>query len=127
MSVILARPSRGTPEAGETAGPLSGMLPAILLLLAGLVALLLASALTDGVDGQFVVIAPPGRSLPEIFTLVSQAQGAVVETGGFGNIVIAASTAPDFAPALREAGAWFVFAAPRLLGCTGTAAPGAAE
>lgn len=102
----------------EPGGSASAMVPAILLLLFGLCALLLASALTDGVAGQYVVVLPPGYSLPDSLDLVSRADGGVVDLGGFGNIVIAASAAPDFGQAVREAGAWFAFAAPRFLGCT---------
>lgn len=116
---LMPRESMPPMQAGsELASSVSALVPASLLLLFGLCALLLASALTDGVAGQYVVVLPPEYSLPDILDLVRRADGGVIELGGFGNIVIAASAAPDFGQAVREAGAWFAFAAPRFLGCT---------
>lgn len=82
----------------------------------GIAGLGIASAFSDGVPGQFVVVAPPfGTGVLEI---VAAADGALVASGGFSNVMIAASDRADFAADLRRAGALMVFPAPRFLGCS---------
>lgn len=100
---------------GETArGGFAALIPAALMLLAGMGGLTFATLLADGVEGQFVVISPPWQ--PAVH-LVTRADGALLAEGGFSNVIVAASDRPGFADDLRKAGAWLVFPAPRALGC----------
>lgn len=110
-SARLAKPER------DGSG-LRDLLPACGLLVAGLLALVMATLLRDGVPGQYVVITAPGSSTRDAIETVAAADGSLIGTGGFSNIVIAASDRADFAETLRHSGAWFVFQAPRFLGCT---------
>ncbi|MCB5411254.1 hypothetical protein [Pseudogemmobacter faecipullorum] len=95
---------------------LAALWPAGLMLCAGLAGLALATIFSDGVPGQYVVIAPPFG--PPALEIISQAEGAIVAAGGFDNVLIAASERPDFADELRRAGALIVFPAPAFLGCS---------
>ncbi|WP_179045896.1 hypothetical protein [Sphingobium lactosutens] len=95
----------------------SAYLPAALLLIAGLAGLAMAS-LSDGREtGRYLVIAPPNATLADTINLVRAADGRLVQTGRFPNIVVAGSSQPNFAAALRKAGAWFAVAAPDRGGC----------
>lgn len=104
-------------EPSPEQGGLRALLPAAALLVAGVLGLGLATALADGIDGQYVVIAAPGGGPNAAIGLLASIDGAMVAPGGFSNIIIAASDRPDFADQLRRAGAWAVFPAPRFLGC----------
>ena len=90
---------------------------AAVLALCFCLALAFVTLLRDGVEGHYLVVAPPWATSAETINLVTKADGALVSQGGLDNILIAASEAPEFADALRQAGAWAVFAAPRFLGC----------
>lgn len=93
--------------------------PAAALSIVGLSALLLASLSSAASNGQYVVVAAPWSSLGQTIRLVGAADGDLVQAGRFANVVIAASDLPDFPTAARNAGAWLVFASPRLAGCIG--------
>lgn len=99
---------------GSASGGLTALIPAGLMLFAGLGGLAFASLLADGVEGQFVVVSPPWQAAVH---LVTRADGALLAGGGFRNVIVAASDRPGFADDLRAAGAWLVFPAPRALGC----------
>lgn len=110
------RPERRSLAAQEAEpSGLRALLPAALLLLAGLSGLLIATLFSDGVEGQFVVISPPWQPVTEV---VARADGMLLAGGGFSNVMVAASERPGFVDDLRAGGAWLVFPAPRFLGCT---------
>lgn len=92
-------------------------LPAVLLLIAGLAGLAIASLLDGRESGRYLVIAPPNATLADTINLVRAADGRLVQAGRFSNIVIAGSSQPNFAAALRKAGAWLAIAAPDRGGC----------
>ncbi|TCU57552.1 hypothetical protein EDF58_105393 [Novosphingobium sp. PhB57] len=94
------------------------LLPALSLLGAGLLALLVASIWSDATDDKFVVITPPGWSQGRTVALVRGMDGTLVRTGNFANVVFAASADPAFAARARAAGAWLVAPAPLAAGCT---------
>lgn len=98
------------------------LVPAAVLLTAGLVGLSMASLSVSGKHGQYLVILSPWSSFGQALDLVGAADGAIVEPGRFRNIVIATSSRADFAKTAREAGAWIVLPSPRLAGCVGTPA-----
>ena len=97
--------------------PLLAWMPAALLLLAGLMGLGAASLLRGGVPGWYLVMTPPGSTLADTVNIVIAADGRLVQTGRFPNIVIAGSPRPDFPSALRRAGAWLAIPAPQVAGC----------
>lgn len=97
-------------------GAYKAMVPAALLLIAGLGALAWASAAGGG-TGSYAVIAPPGSTLADGINIVRAADGRLVQPGRFANIVIARSDRTDFPDALRRAGAWAVIDAPSPGGC----------
>ncbi|MGA0541319.1 hypothetical protein [Neotabrizicola sp. VNH66] len=100
------------------------LLPAGGLLCAGLAGLAAASLQGVAGNGAWLVVAPPGYSLPETIGMVGAADGGLIDTGRFGNIVIAASAEPGFSDRLRAAGAWLVVPAPVTLGCGAAPAEG---
>jgi hypothetical protein len=101
---------------------LVSLLPAALLLPASLVGIL-AAGLQPGMGAtQFAVLGPPWRETVGMIALVDRAGGAVLDAGGWRNIVIARSEDPGFAAAAYRAGAWLVLDAVRLRGCLGEAA-----
>ena len=69
--------------------------------------------------GQYLVVAPPGSSLARTVNLVVSADGRLMGTGIFPNMLIVASKRADFQPALHDAGAWLVIPVPIPLGCYG--------
>ena len=95
---------------------LRDLLPALALAAAGLLALA-AGAFAVPSRGEYVVIGPPWADQGATIALIGAAGGGLAGLGGWGNIAIAASGRADFAQAAREAGAWLVLPAPRLLGC----------
>ncbi|SMO84888.1 hypothetical protein [Paracoccus laeviglucosivorans] len=95
-----------------------GLFTALMLLLLGIAALALATLSSERVNGQYVVIAPPGTSQAATFAMVASVDGLPVALGGFGNVIIAASDRTDFVADMENAGAWAVFPAPRFLGCS---------
>lgn len=101
---------------------LTDLIPALSLLLIGLVALLAASVSSAATDataarGQYLVVLPPWSSAGQTFSLVAAADGAMVQPGRFPNIAVAASFDKGFADMAREAGAWIVVPSPLLAGC----------
>ena len=93
------------------------VLPAALLLLAGLCALVAASLTGVRGPGTYAVVAPPGSRLADAVEIIRAADGRLVRPGRFANIAIARSARPDFAQALRRAGAWAVIDATGQGGC----------
>jgi hypothetical protein len=93
------------------------VVPAALLLLAGLCALVAASLSGAGGPGTYAVVAPPGSRLGDAIAIIRAADGRLVQPGRFANIAIARSARPDFAQALRRAGAWAVIDAAGQGGC----------
>lgn len=96
---------------------LRAWIPAVLLLLTGLVGLGTASLLRGGVPDWYLVMTPPGSTLADTVNIVIAADGRLVQAGRFPNIVIAGSPRPDFPSALRRAGAWLAIPAPQVAGC----------
>ena len=90
--------------------------PALALLLAGVVALAVATLAASPVQGQYLVLAP-GAGGARLTDLVYRAGGGVVGLGGLRGIAIAASDDPYFRDALKAQGAWAVLPSSRLLGC----------
>lgn len=93
------------------------MLPAMLLLLGGLAALTVASVSSAAEQDTYAVVGPPGSRLADAIDIIRIADGRLVQRGRFANVAIARSSRPDFAQALRRAGAWAVIAAPTQGGC----------
>ncbi len=96
---------------------ISAYIPAALLMLAGLVGLAAAWIMSGSGSGRYLVIAPWGASQAEAINLVRAADGGLVGMGRLSNIIIAGSNRPDFAAALRRAGAWGVIATPSRIEC----------
>ena len=120
MVTILARdpaPPAATTAAPEKSAGLKDLWPAVALGLTGLVWLAGTTLAGAGIGGQLLVIGPPAIDRTGVNGIVWQAGGAVIGHGGLPNIAIAASDQPDFAGALKAAGAWLVLPSPRLLGC----------
>ncbi|MGP1393902.1 MAG: hypothetical protein ACTS3R_00135 [Inquilinaceae bacterium] len=64
---------------------------------------------------QLVAVFPPWLSLDQAIGRIGAAGGVAVRSGAIDSILLARSDAPDFAKALRQAGAWLV-ADPIVLG-----------
>ena len=102
------------------------LLPALLLAAVGFVTLVVATLLTGGVSGQYLVIGPPWQDRAQMMDMVWQAQGGVVGFGALPFVAIAMTDRSDFTAALRDRGAWMVLPSPVLLGCA-TGADGGAQ
>ncbi|WP_375194346.1 hypothetical protein [Sphingobium sp.] len=100
-----------------TSGAVSVYGPAALLLLAGLTGLSAAWIMSGSGSGRYLVIASPGASRAQTIDLVRSAEGGLIGMGRFSNMIIAGSNRPNFAAALRKAGAWAVIAMPVRRGC----------
>lgn len=112
-----SNPLAGPPAADREDGRLRDLVPAAGMLVAGLLALLVAFLFSAEDRGQYVVVASPWATPGETVRKITAAGGGLMDMGGFSNIVLAASTDPDFAPAMRADGAWLVIPLPRLTGC----------
>ncbi|CAH1656884.1 MULTISPECIES: hypothetical protein [unclassified Chelatococcus] len=97
------------------------------LLAVGLIGLTVASLARSSENGQYVIIAAPWADLGQTIGVVAAADGGLLEIGGLSNVVIAASTRPDFPASARAAGAWFVFPSPRVAGCISALAEGTGQ
>lgn len=97
-------------------------LPALLLLAFSAFATFAVTLGSPKEGSQMAVVAPPWYSMGETVSLVVAAGGRIVETGGFGNVLVAASDDPRFSSELYQAGAWLVVDPIRLRGCLGLAA-----
>ena len=108
------------PDSENRAQQVSGFkayVPALLLLIAGLVALIVATYTSGPANGQYIVIGAPNVSQGRVVNIVLAADGRVSQQGRFQNIIIADSERADFPDALRKAGAWIVVATPWKGGC----------
>ena len=93
------------------------LLPALLLAAVGFATLVLATLLTGGAAGQYLVIGSPWQGRVQMMDMVWQAQGGVVGFGALPFVAVAMTDRPDFAANLRDRGAWMVLPSPVLLGC----------
>lgn len=107
---------RPKPHRGEAPASWRDMAPAMILLLAGVVALAAATLTASPVQGQYLVLAP-GAEGGRLTDLVYRAGGGVVGLGGMRGIAIAASEDPGFRQAMLAQGAWAVLPSSRMLGC----------
>lgn len=122
--ILTARSCNGPDQGAITAAPeppmrLRDLAPAAVFGAAGLVALIIATLLGAGNSGQMLVFGPPALDRDRVTGIVWQAGGTVIDFGGLPNVAIATAMTerPDFAEALKAAGAWLVLPSPRLLGC----------
>ncbi|MBC9246699.1 hypothetical protein H4P12_08235 [Paracoccus sp. 11-3] len=101
----------------DRAASWADLLPAVMVLIAGLIGIVLVTLLTASVPGQYLVIARPGLDQADVLDLVYRANGGVLGFGGLSNIAIVASDDPGFKQTVIAGGALFVLPSPRLLGC----------
>lgn len=94
---------------------LANYLPALLIAAlaigVGLVGLRPAPA-----QGEMAVVFSPWTDATEAHRSVVAAGGSLADSSRFPNIIIAYSSDPGFADRVRQAGAWFLFAATGLCG-----------
>jgi hypothetical protein len=98
---------------------LSDLVPAVVLLIIGSIALVVATLAPSGKDGQYAIVAPPWYRLGETVALIQDADGRIVDMRGPANLIIAHSDDPNFVQRLYGAGAWLVVDPLRLRGCVG--------
>lgn len=91
--------------------------PAILLLIAGVLGLAVATLSSSGKSGQYAVIAPPWYTLADTVSLIEQADGRIADIRSNSHVVIVYSERPRFVHDLYRAGAWLVLDPGRLAGC----------
>ena len=111
---------RGYNQAGRLADRAAGwpdILPAIVLLVAGIFGIAAVTLWVASVPGQYLVITRPGLGQADVLDLVYRANGGVLGFGGLSNIAIVASDDPAFKQTVIAGGALFVLPSPRLLGC----------
>lgn len=94
-----------------------GFAPALFVLLAGALVLAALSLASDTVPGHYLVIGAPFAGGSDVLAAIAVADGQVTSAGGFDNLMLAFSEAPDFSGRLRAAGAWVVLPAPQVFGC----------
>lgn len=102
----------------DKATRLRDFLPAGVLALAGLAALVVLTLGTGGeARGQYLVIGPPGMGHDAIAATITRAGAGVVGFARLPNVAIAWSEDPQFPAAARAQGAWLVLPASGLTGC----------
>ena len=69
--------------------------------------------------GFAAVVAPPGSSFAETVSMIAAADGQIVRTGGFDNVIIAQFDQENYVIKLKNAGVWFVTDPLALGGCSG--------
>lgn len=89
------------------------------LIVALMIALSIASLQLKGVEGHYMVIAPPWATQMQSLALLAGSDAQMVSAGGLQNIIIVASDQADFVEKTKRAGAWAVWPAPKILGCGG--------
>ena len=97
---------------------LSDLGPALALLFAGLLAVMVASAYAAGRDGLYLVVATPQAKFSQTLGLLYESGGNLLAASRFPNVVIASSDQTDFAKRARQAGAWLVLPSPFGAGCS---------
>jgi hypothetical protein len=108
-------------------GALHDLIPALALLVIGLVGFLLASFWPKGDGRQFLVFAAPSVTLGQTINLVQRAGGGLVQVSRFSNILVASSDRPGFAADLHKAGALIVVAVSVPTGCSSAVSRGPAR
>ena len=113
--------SAGHIERGEEQGEEQGSLFSLLFVLGvsavGLLFLVGLYLVGDGTPGRYLVLTSPLGGRATGLEVASSADAAVIQYGGFDNILIVASDRPEAEALLHKAGAWMVLPAPRILGC----------
>lgn len=103
------------PSLAAERGSWRDLRPAAALLVATLVVMTILTFRPAPGAAQLVAVFPPWVSLDQAIGRIGAAGGVAVRTGALDSILLAQSDAPDFAKALRRAGAWLV-ADPIVLG-----------
>lgn len=93
------------------------LLPAILLLVIGLLALAYAMLQPTGTTKQFGVFLNPWADVSEAVNLLNQAQAQILSFSERTNIAVVYAERMDAVEALYAAGAWFVFEPAQSLTC----------
>lgn len=106
-----------TRDAGMTQGGIMAILPALVLAVAGLLALCVYSLTRDGIEGQFLVVMSPLLAPTQILDRVHAAGGGVVGMTALPGMVVAISDKAGFREAMRARGAMLVMPASGRLGC----------
>lgn len=101
----------------EAPGSFRDLVPATALLVIGLTALLIACLFRAEDRGQYMLVFAPWSEPATNIRRISAAGGGLMGVGAFSNVIVAASSAPDFTSSIRKAGAWLAIPAPGLAGC----------
>lgn len=105
-------------------GGLTDFLPALALMVGGLMAVTWMTVFTAPADGPLAVVFPPGRERMANWSTVLAAGGLVIRERLDGTVLVVQPADAAFAGQVRRLGAWAVIH-PRLAGgCGGTAALG---
>lgn len=106
------------PPGEETPARIGDFIPAAILAVLGICALVIGSLFSSAVEGEYLLIMQPSLTRAEVLDRIFDAGGGVVGFGGLHNIAYAITDQPDFKASIRADGAWFVLPAPRILGCS---------
>ncbi|MCB8881894.1 hypothetical protein ACELLULO517_16745 [Acidisoma cellulosilytica] len=111
------------PAPADPAPSWKHLLPAGLLLLVSVLAILLLVAQPRPGQKEVAIVLPPWDGALQAAALVGRAGGALVDAGGLRNIFIVTSDRPDFVAALYRAGAWLVINPIAAHGCLSAPQP----
>lgn len=106
------------PPGDDMPARISDFIPAALLAVLGMAALVVGSLFASAVEGQYLVIMSPTLGRAQVLDRIFDAGGGVAGFGGLPNIAYAITDQPGFKATIREGGAWLVLPAPRILGCS---------
>jgi len=95
------------------------LVPATVLLLVSSVCTFIIMLGPHRGPGEYVVVAPYWYTFTQTFGLIVEADGRIVDIGGFANVVIVRSNDPGFVYTVYRTGALLVLDPLLLRGCLG--------
>jgi hypothetical protein len=122
-SLTRAPPPGPRPIATDPAPTWRHLLPAGVLLVISVLAILTLVAQPEPGQREVAILLPPWDGAIQAASLVGQAGGELVDAGGMPDIFIVTSDKPDFVAALYRAGAWLVINPIAAHGCLSAPKP----
>lgn len=116
--------TRATRAVANDGGNLTDFLPALALMMGGLMAVTWMTVFAAPAEGPLAVVFPPGRERMANWSTVLAAGGVVIRERLDGTVLVVQPADAAFTLRVRRLGAWAVIHSQRTGGCGGTAITG---